>query len=159
MSLNTELFLKMTGRLVLSPSEALLVCGVGERAEVTCTTTEHVLRWQITVPGGNGRTDTRHQSYDSLSQSATPLEINSSMITFTRTSVQGRLPLTSRLEIDHVSAGLNGTVINCTEVGLNLVNPDTSGTVLFILGQDYANGNLFRIKIINDTCINILFYD
>ena len=141
MSLNTELFLIMAGRLVLSPSETLLVCGVGERAEVTCTTTEQVLRWQITVPGENGRTDTRHQSYDSLSQSTTPLEINSSMITFTRTSVQRRLPLTSRLEIDHVSAGLNGTVINCTEVGLNLMNPDTAETVLLILGQDFANGN------------------
>ena len=54
LSVNTELFLKMAGRLVLSPSERLLVCGVGGRAEVTCTTTEHVLRWQITVLGGNG---------------------------------------------------------------------------------------------------------
>ena len=120
---------------MLSYTETLLVCGVGERAEVTCNTTEQVLRWQITVPGGNGRTDTRHQSYDSLSQTATPLEIHSSTINFTRTSVRGDLPLTSRLDIDHVSAGLNGTVINCTEVGLNLVNPDTSGTVILILRQ------------------------
>ena len=133
----------MTGRLVLSPSETLLVCGVGERAKVTCTTTEQVLRWQITEPGGNGRTDTRHQSYGSLSQSATPFQINSSRITFTRTSVQGQLPLTSRLEIDHVSAGLNGTVINCTEVGLNLMNPDTSRAVILILGQDLASGKLY----------------
>ena len=141
MSLNTELFLKMTGRLVLSSSETLLVCGVGERAEVMCNTTGHVLRWKITVPGHNGRTDTRLQTYNSLSQSQTPLMIDSSTFTFTRTSVQGHLPQTSRLDIDHVSAGLNGTVINCTEVGLNLMNPDTSGTVLLILGRDLANGN------------------
>ena len=142
MSLNTELFLKMTGRLVLSSSETLLVCRVGERAEVTCTTIEQVLRWQITVPEGNGRTDTRHQSYNSLSQTATPLEIDSSTINFTRTSVRGNLPLTSRLEIDHVSAGLNGTMITCTEVG-NLMNPDTSETVIFILGQDLTRGKLY----------------
>ena len=107
-----------------------------------CNTTEHVLRWQITIPGENGRTDTRHQSYNSLSQSATLLEIDSSTINFTRTSVREDLPLTSRLEIDHVSAGLNGAVITCTEVG-NVMNPDTSETVIFILGQDLTRGKLY----------------
>ena len=70
------------------------------------------------------------------------------MITFTITSVQGQLPLTSMLEIDHVSAGLNGTVINCTEVGLNLMNPDTAEIVLLILGQDLTNGKLYIKKLL-----------
>ena len=48
--------------------------------------------------------------------------LDSATLTFMRISAQGTSPLTSRLSIDSVSIGLNGTVVHCTDVS----NPMTS---------------------------------
>ena len=132
------------GLVELSPSGTLMVCGVGETAEVMCTTEHIILKWQITLPGENGRTETRHQTHDSLFPEVTPLQIGQTTFKFRRVSPRNTSPLTSRLEVENVSAVLNGTVINCTEVGLNLMNPDTAETVILILGQNFTSGKHIR---------------
>ena len=130
----------VTGIIGLTSTEPALVCCTGESFEVTCNTTEQNLRWQVTY-GEPAKTETRHMGYNSLASSGTPLVIDadsSTVITFSRISYQGVLPLVSRILIHNVSERVNGTLISCTEVGLNLPNPDTSETTLHVIGHDYA---------------------
>ena len=59
------------------------------------------------------------------------------------------------VRIDHVSEALNGTVINCTEAGLNLINPDTSATTVQLVDQQqYMNGEVSNLIAIIITLIN-----
>ena len=44
-----------------------------------------------------------------------PRLVSTSMITFSRLSGQDSLPLISRIVVNPVSIGLNGTVVNCFE--------------------------------------------
>ena len=125
------------GLLTLSPSREAVVCGVGEQLELTCSTTETFLQWNITITEGfetnTTRTETRLFSYSTLSSTASPLLINSTTINFMRTSGQGTLPLTSTLLFDHVTEGLNGTVVSC--MGLlpgNIVAESSAATVHII---------------------------
>ena len=50
-----------------------------------------------------------------LSGSPGPLTISTSTFTFSRLSGQGSSPLISRVVVNPVSSGLNGTVVNCFE--------------------------------------------
>ena len=45
------------------------------------------------------------------------ITVNSTIITFMRTSAEGNSPLTSTLVINSVSGALNGTVVHCVDVG------------------------------------------
>ena len=125
------------GKLTLSSSELELVCEVGASVDVTCSTTAGALRWYITVPRIFNQS--RYMSRNTQSSVAAPLMIDSSTITFTRLSARGVLPLVAVVRIDRVSEALNGTVINCTEVGLNLINPDSSATAVQILDREYLS--------------------
>ena len=113
------------------------MCEVGGSVEVTCSTTEGALRWYITIPRIFNQS--RYMSRNTQSSVASPLMIDSSTITFTRLSAQGALPLVAVVRIDHVSEAVNGTVINCTEVGLNLISPDTSATTVQLVDREYIS--------------------
>ena len=127
-----------TGLVTLSPSRKALVCGVGEPVELTCNTTETFLRWQITIPGGaetSTRTETRLLSYNT--PSASPLMVYSAMINFTRTSSHEILPLISTLVIDHVTEGLNGTVVSCMEVSSSQT-ATSAATIVHIIDPEFG---------------------
>ena len=53
---------------------------------------------------------------DASTSDDTPVMINSTLFTFSRISPRGNLPLVSRLLINPITTGLNGIVINCTDV-------------------------------------------
>ena len=60
-----------------------------------------------------------------------PLTINSTiMVTFSRLSNQSSLPLMSRMLIDHVNEGLNGTEVEC----MNTVTSEVATTTIHIIG-------------------------
>ena len=54
-----------------------------------------------------------------------PLEVNSTIFNFSRTSAGNDLPVMSRLLISAVTSGLNRTVINCKDVDTAEVSATT----------------------------------
>ena len=108
---------------LLSPSEVAVVCRAGDRLELTCSTTGSLLQWSLLLFNNEGalRTYTRHITSIDKSQQMSQLTVNSSVFYFSRISIQGDLTLISTLIINPVSIGLEGTMVNCTEVG-NSVN-------------------------------------
>ena len=126
-----------TGLLTLSPSSEAAVCGVGAQLELTCSTTETFLQWNITITEdfetNTTRTETRLLSYSTLSSTASPLMVNSTTINFMRISSQGVLPLTSTLLIDHMTEGLNGTVVSCMGLLPGNVVAASSATTVHII--------------------------
>ena len=127
------------GVIIVSPLAIAPVCN-GGRLEVTCTTTEIFLRWNITfrdqelVTTSTG-TFTRTLSSFGTSPEASPLTINSSTFRFLRTSDEGRVPLMSTLLINPVNRMLNGTILTCMKVSTS----DSSATIVQILSEnDYC---------------------
>ena len=86
------------------------------------------------------------------SEQASQAGVNSTTFTFRRISVQKNLPLISTLAIDSVGLGLNGTMVQCSELGTNGSIEVVSTLILFIqlnfneskpiknLQSDWANG-------------------
>ena len=103
------------GVVEISPSSVAPVCQVGDQLELTCTTTGIFLRWEITVfPENVTHIQTPIQSIGT-SGIPPPLMISSSTLNFSRISGPNSSPLISRMVVNPVSSGLNGTVVNCFE--------------------------------------------
>ena len=132
----------LTGMVTISPSEVASVCNGGQ-LEVTCTTTESFLRWNITLyqeaMTTGSDTFTRTVSSFGSTSEVSPLTINSSMFTFIRTSTEGHVPLMSTLLINPVTRMLNRTTVTCMQVS----SPGSSTTVLHIIENVYNNCELF----------------
>ena len=65
-----------------------------------------------------------------------PVRINTTVFTYnSRLSGPGSLPLISRLTINPVSRGLNGTVVNCFN-GSASTEP-VAATTIYIIGREY----------------------
>ena len=149
-----------TGLVTLLPSREALVCGVGEQLELTCSTTETFLRWNITFPEDFEatifRTETQLLNYNTITNRASPLVVNSATINFIRTSSQGVLPLTSTLLIDHVIEGLNGTVVSCMGLLPGNVVAASSTTTIHIIdpASDFGRSShkINRLEPIIITC-------
>ena len=148
-NLCTTIFMAYTGLVTLSPSREFkaLVCSVGEQLELTCNTTGTFLRWNVTLSEDIAMTDTRPYTrllaHSSVSTTASPLIIDSTIIHFTRTSSQGSLPLTSTLLIDHVTEGLNGTMVSCMEVSTSHEATSISATVIIhIINPGYGGKSI-----------------
>ena len=97
------------GGVTISPSGNSFVCG-GDQLELTCTITDPgstLLEW--TFMG-------LHRAIEAYSPNDDISVINSTLFTFSRISARGYLPLVSRLLINPLTTGLNGTVVNCTDV-------------------------------------------
>ena len=62
-----------------------------------------------------------------------PLIINSTTFSFSRTSTQGTLPLTSRLDISPVNGILNGTEVKCEDVTAQV---NSSATIIHIIDSE-----------------------
>ena len=100
------------------------VCHIGDQLNLTCTaTTESAevifIEWSVRLVNKQGILEeiTASSNSDDASQAVTPIMVNSTTLTFMRSSARGVLPLISTLSIDSVSIGLNGTVVYCKEVG------------------------------------------
>ena len=117
-----------TGMVTLSPMMVAPVCRVGDPLQITCTASVEFIRQSIVVVNEQGMDEEITTIRNSLDPSTSPTEriINSTTITFTRTSAQGASPLISTLSIDSVSISLNGTVVNCMDANNQMVSASTT---------------------------------
>ena len=100
----------------ISPSAVAPVCQAGDQLELTCTTTTGMFhRWEITVLSENITYTTTPITSTGPSGVPPPLTISTSTITFSRLSGQDSSPLISKIVINPISSGMNGTVVSCFE--------------------------------------------
>jgi hypothetical protein len=125
------------GQLTLSPMSVAPVCRVGDPLQLTCTASVATIEWKFTVINDNGEDEPviGFISAGSPAKQSVLIQVNSTTITWTRNSSQNVLPLIVTLSIDSVSIGLNGTVVNCMEVGGSMVSASTTIQII-----DTSNG-------------------
>ena len=121
--------------MILSPSGSLVFCS-GDRLELICKVTNPestLLDWTITPTLIMG--SSLHRTVDVMAPShlaSSQRMINSTNFTFLRISAQDELSLVSRLLISHITTGLNGTVVNCTD---SVVTMETASAVILVLSR------------------------
>ena len=101
--------------MTLSPSGNSLVCA-GDQLELICSLNDpgsSLLEW--TFAPATIFMDLQRAA-DASTSDDTFVMINSTLFTFSRISPRGNLSLVSRLLITPLTTGLNGIVINCTNV-------------------------------------------
>ena len=111
---------------MLSPSEVVLVCQVGDQVEVTCTTLGMFLQWELF----KNTSLTRLVSSAGVTATLQPFMVNSTAGIFSRDTAPGVLPLKSTVMINPVTVGLNGSVVTCVDVETS----NTSSTTIYIAG-------------------------
>ena len=123
--------------LVLSPSGEAVVCEEGELS-LTCSTNASILLW-ISSPLQNDQGQVlmfnRYIASDGTAQQISNLTVNSTFFNVSRVSGRDELPLVSRLVINPVSVGMNGTRVNCTERAVNNENIAVASTTVYVLGE------------------------
>jgi hypothetical protein len=115
--------------VTLSPMTVAPVCRVGDPLQITCIAPAQFMRWSILQVNDQGTLEeaTTSVQLNSLDDNQIAQRVvNSSMLTFTRTSTQRVLPLICMLSIDSVSIGLNGTVVNCSDVTNPMISTSTT---------------------------------
>ena len=116
----------------------------GGHLELMCSTTGTFLRWYTrpNIENEPGRTYTRTLSSLLVVSNAEPLMINSTTFCVSRTSIQGSLPLVSRLVISPVSEILNRTEVKCEDV---ILGTNSSITTIYVHNGDKGIRLLFRM--------------
>ena len=132
-----------TGQLTLSPMSVAPVCRDGDSVELTCTAsvTVQFIRWSVLQVNDQGTLEevTTSVQINSLDDNqVTERVVNSSIFAFTRSSAQRALPLISILSIDSVNMGLNGTVVNCSNISNPMISASTTIQIIDI-GEYYNN--------------------
>ena len=124
--------------VTLSPGGVTPVCQAGDPLKLICITNGSFIRWDITARNELGR----FQDYGPLfvyaedaSQQTSSATVNSTTFTTVRTSDQDSSPLISTMVIDPVNRDLNGTVVNCEDVGTSMA----SATIHYIDESKYRN--------------------
>ena len=124
--------------MTISPPGIASVCS-GHQLELMCSATEMFLKWNfswIDVETGMTRQFIRRGiTADGPADIQTfPVEYNSTIFTFLRTSVQGSPVLTSRVVIDSVKDSLNGTVVTCAQ-DVASSTMESSTTIIMIINS------------------------
>ena len=126
---NLRIIFLCIGMVILSPMSVAPVCQVGDPLQLTCTASVQFIKWSILQVNDQGKLEgpTTSVQINSLDDNQISQRVvNSSMFTFTRTSTERILPLVSTLSIDSVSIGLNGTVVNCSNVSNPMISASTT---------------------------------
>ena len=114
-----------------------MVCEGGELS-LMCSTNVSILSW-TTSPLQNDQgqvlTFMRSTASEGVSQQISTMMVNSTFFNISRVSGQDESPLVSRLVINPVSVGLNGTRVNCTERAMNKENIAVASTTVYVLGE------------------------
>ena len=117
--------------VLLSPSGNSHVCA-GDQLELICSLTDpgsSLLEWTF-APATVFMDLYRAIDTNSVNEYP-PWMINSTSFTFSRLSASGIFPLVSRLLITPLTIGLNGIVINCTDV----LMMKTASTTIHVLNR------------------------
>ena len=124
-------------RLTLSPREVMWVCP-GAQLAVTCSTDRKFLNWTITIPpsaSDSGEAVDRSRLVTSATQAAIELlmvEMKQFNISITSTVDL----FSSVLSYTNATADLNGTVINCSDIGNSTAESDSSMVIVHITTAD-----------------------
>ena len=114
-----------------------MVCE-GEELLLTCSTNVSIILWS-TSPLQNEQeqvlTFMRFISSVGPSQQASDMMVNLTFFNVSRVSGRDESPLVSRLVINPVSVGFNGTRVNCTEQAMNSENTAVASTTVYVLGE------------------------
>jgi hypothetical protein len=130
--------------VTLSPMSVAPVCRVGDPLQLTCTASVEFIRWSVLQVNDQGTfeeatTPVQINSRDDNQIARRAVLVNSSTLTFTRTSIQRALPLISTLSIDSVSIDLNGTVVHCSDVSNPTTLASTTIQIIDNIGEYYLN--------------------
>ena len=111
--------LQRTATATVSPPETALVCR-GHQLDLTCNVTGSFLQWRISPTVHEGETTAKTHTFIVTSLSphdqTQNLQVNSTLLTFSRNSAQNIVPLVSKLIINATSHRLNGTMVTCSDV-------------------------------------------
>ena len=134
------------GLVTLSPMSVAPVCRVGDPLQITCTVTASVrfISWGVFQINEQGTleqivSDVLISSTGSNNQ-MTSITVNSVMFTFMRSSSQGASPLISTLSIDSVSIGLNGTIVNCSDLTDSVRSASTTIQIIDTSQSEFVSG-------------------
>ena len=116
----------------MSPSGIVSVCS-GDSLELNCSTSGNILEWSFQLAP---TTSKYTRALSTTNQPPEPISIDATRFTYSRLSAANSLPLVSTLSIDPVNMGLNGTVLNCTNVGTS----ETVTTIITIINEDWIEG-------------------
>ena len=121
------------GVVEISPSGVAPVCQVGDQLELACSTPGFLQTWQFIAVSKSGVATNFTRSVSSggpTGVDSQPLIINSTILfTYSRLSTRDSLPLISRMTINPVNEGLNGTRVNC----FNSITSESATTTIHII--------------------------
>ena len=123
-------------RLTLSPRGVMWVCP-GAQLDVTCSTDRRLLNWTVTIPpsaSDSGEAVTRNRLFSSSTQAVDPLMVEMKQFNISITSRVD--PFSSVLSYTNATADLNGTVINCSDIGNSTAESDSSMVIVHITTAD-----------------------
>ena len=100
------------------------VCNVGDTLEVTCTTSEAFLRWNIFNEHG-GQEKQRNINSNDISKQMSNTTVNQTSFHFSRNSAQGVSPLVSTLSIYSIPFSISGIRVQCMELGESMAEDST----------------------------------
>ena len=116
-------------------SEIAPACN-GEQLKMTCTTTGSFLQWNVTLLESEAMINSYTRTFSSGDSSSKQpsITINSTMISFVRTSAEGVSPLISTLVISPISRTFNGSRVECIELPRG--TSESSFTVVHVMDFD-----------------------
>ena len=113
--------------VMLSPSGEALACP-GEQLAFVCSTNRNFIEWNITLFLSGGQSTSRTRLVPSVGPIET-LVVDTMSFHIIRNE---SLSLTSILTIASVTTDLNGTRVNCTDIGSSLAETSTSVSIIKI---------------------------
>ena len=119
--------------LTLSPMMVAPVYHVGDPLQLTCTASQvQFIKWRF-LQQGTMEEITNSVNIDARdANQMKQILVSSAIFTFTRTSARGALPLVSTLSIDSVNIGLNGTVVQCSDLANTTISASTTIQIIDI---------------------------
>ena len=144
------------GQLTLFPTSVASVCSVGDPLQLTCTApVESGIKWDIFQSESTFRfVDDVVITLGSAKNQTTLATVNSVMFTFTKVSDPGASPLVSTLSIDSVSIGLNGTVVNCSDLSDSTTSAATTTQIIDTHQSEFVIIVVTKVIIICISCIH-----
>ena len=116
---------------MLSSTRIALVCPGGELTFV-CSTNRSLIEWNIIIPQ-SGVTRSRLIASSDQSIYIGPLVVNMKSFNITINSDSLIRGLTSKLSVTNITPDLNGTFVQCTDIGSSLTEVSTSVGIIHII--------------------------
>ena len=140
--------LLFTGHVVLSPTKLVSVCD-GDQLELTCTTTEVLLIWNLRQTHEQHIRDIAIQYLGDSALQSYHYTLYGINFNISRLSPPMSLPLVSRLIISPANYRLNGTEVTCVDP----LSGNSSSTTINVISEDTSQGTILNLRL--STCRSI----